>query len=138
MDCDRVFAYGTLRREARPDVHQQFLGDRAEFLGHGTVSGRLWRVSWYPALTQAAADERVVGEVHRLSNPAVMIAELDVFEVCNLDDPAGSEYTREVVTVRMDDGHELSAWCYFFLGSTEVLTHIKSGDFTESEAADSV
>jgi len=131
MECDRIFVYGTLRRAARPDVHERFLGARAEFLGRGTVSGRLWRVSWYPALTRGAADERVMGEVYRLSEPATMIAELDTFEVCDLQNPAQSEYTRKVVTVAMDDGSEITAWCYFFLGPTEGLSRIKMGDFAE-------
>ena len=131
MECDRIFVYGTLRKAARPDVHDRFLGKRAELLGRGTAPGRLWRVSWYPALTQSAADERVVGEVYRLSEPAEMIAELDNFEVCDLENPERSEYTREIVTVALEDGSKRTAWCYFFLGSTEGLSHIKSGDFTE-------
>ena len=133
MQCDRIFVYGTLRREARRDVHEQFLGSRAEFLGKGAVQGRLWRVSWYPALTQGAERERVVGEVYRLSDPPTMLAELDRFEVCDLHDPAASEYTRKIVPVEMHDveAKELTAWCYFFLGSTAGLTHLKTGDFAE-------
>lgn len=132
MECDRIFVYGTLRKTARPDVHDRFLGKRAEFLGTGTVMGRLWRVSWYPALTQGSADERVVGEAYLLSDPDNMIAELDRFEVCDLQNPSQSEYTRRVVTVSLDDGDDLPAWCYFYLGSTEGLTQLESGDFTQT------
>ena len=110
MECDRIFVYGTLRKASRPDIHNRFLGTRAELLGRGTARGRLWRVSWYPALTQSAAGERVVGEVYRLSDPSSMIAELDTFEVCDLNNPSESEYTREIVTVVLEDGIELAAW----------------------------
>jgi len=135
MECDRIFVYGTLRRAARPDIHRQFLGEKAEFVGAGRVAGRLWRVDWYPALTEAEAEgEEVRGELYRLKDPVASLAELDRFEVCDLARPEVSEYTRRVVPVQMHDGSQQIAWCYFYLGSVAGLKRIESGDF----AADSV
>lgn len=131
MDCDLIFVYGTLRRAARDDIHSRYLGERAEAIGKGTVCGKLWRVSWYPALTHGDADtDRVTGEVYRLSDPDGMITELDRFEVCDLARPEESEYTREIVDMRLAAGGTLRAWCYFFLGPVAGLERIESGDFT--------
>lgn len=130
MECDRIFVYGTLRKGVRPDIHQRYLGDQAEFLGDGTVAGRLWRVDWYPALTEGlAADERVLGEVYRLLQPTESIAELDRFEVCDLKRPEASEYTRRIVAITLGNGSETTAWCYYFLGAVDGLQRLKSGDF---------
>ncbi len=130
MECDRVFVYGTLRRGARADIHARYLGERAEFVGKGTVAGRLWRVSWYPALTAASvATDRVVGEVYRLREPVRMLAELDRFEVCDLSRPEESEYTRRIAEVGFVDGRGVSAWCYYYLGSIDGMKRIAAGDF---------
>lgn len=59
-----------------------------------------------------------------------MMAELDEFEVCDLKHPAESEYTREVVEVRLDEGSVISAWCYLFIGKMGLLTRIPDGDFS--------
>jgi len=131
MDCDLIFVYGTLRASVRSDIHGQFLGDRAEFIGEGSVVGRLWKVSWYPAMTRAESPgERVKGEVYRLMARDQMMAELDEFEVCDLENPAESEYTRELVEVNLENGSVIGAWCYLFLGKTGLLMHIPDGDFS--------
>lgn len=131
MKSDLVFVYGTLRRSVRPDIHERFLGEQAEFVGRGTVPGRLWRVSWYPALTRAEqAVDRVVGEVFRLRDALQMLSELDDFEVCDLSNPAKSEYTRELLEVALEDDSTVQAWCYIYLGEPDDLEWIRSGDFS--------
>lgn len=131
MDSDLVFVYGTLRRSVRPDIHERFLGARAKLLGSGTVQGRLWKVSWYPALTRSSSQEdRVIGELFQLGDKARMLAELDDFEVCDLTNPAKSEYTRELLEVTLEDGSKVQAWGYLYLGSTDDLERIESGDFS--------
>jgi gamma-glutamylcyclotransferase (GGCT)/AIG2-like uncharacterized protein YtfP len=130
MESDLVFVYGTLRPAARSDIHDRYLGNRADLIGLGTVAGKLWRVSWYPALTLGTSlEDRVFGEIYRLRKPDKMLAELDRFEVCDLSRPEESEYTREIVEVRRADEAPVSAWCYRYLGSVAGLTRIISGDF---------
>lgn len=133
MESDFIFVYGTLRRSVRPDVHERYLGERAEFVGEATAAGELWRVTWYPAMTRG--DGWVKGEVFRLIDLAAW-AGLDEFEACDMERPAESEYTREVVPVRMQDGTELAAWCYFYLGETKGLVRIETGDFADCECGD--
>lgn len=131
MDCDLIFVYGTLRSSVRSDIHGRFLGDRAEYVGSGWIVGRLWKVSWYPAMTRGdSREERVIGDVYRLTERDQMLAELDDFEVCDLENPAESEYTRELVEVTLDVGSVITAWAYLFLGKTGNLTRIPGGDFS--------
>lgn len=130
---DHIFVYGTLRKAIRPDVHARYLGDRAEYVGSGTVAGDLWRVSWYPAMTKG--DGRVFGEVYRLLESGAWVG-LDEFEACDLARPGTSEYTREVVSVGLEGGAHISAWCYFYLGETSSLTRIVTGDFADCDSQD--
>lgn len=130
MDCDHIFVYGTLRKTIRPDVHARYLGGRSEFVGLGTIEGELWRVTWYPAMTRGAG--RVKGEVYRITDSGVWHG-LDEFEACDLARPETSEYTREVVRVRLEDARDISAWSYFFLGDTRRLARISGGDFAECD-----
>lgn len=125
---DSIFVYGTLRKDVLSHIHARYLGDRAEYIGPATAAGDLWRVTWYPALTRGSG--RVRGEVYRLLDPAAWTG-LDEFEACDLANPESSEYTREIVPVRLDDGREIPAWCYFYLGETASLTRIDSGDFAD-------
>ena len=131
MVCDLIFVYGTLRASVRPDVHGRFLGERAEWIGEGSVAGLLWRVSWYPAMTPSQLPtDRVIGEVYRLADPGLMMAALDEFEVCDLENPSEAEYSRSLVEVTLADGASVTAWCYSFLGKTAGLMRIPSGDFS--------
>jgi len=130
---NHLFAYGTLRKSVRPDVHARYLGERAEFVGEGTADGDLWLVSWYPAMTHG--EGKVRGEVYRLRDDDVWSG-LDEFEACDLARPESAEYTRETVRVRLDSGEETAAWCYFFLGETAGLQRIDTGDFADCDRQD--
>lgn len=130
--CANVFVYGTLRKAARPDIHARFLGGQSKWLGEGAVAGRLFLVSWFPALVRAdKADDQVLGEVFRLTDFEKTILPLDEFEGCDLEKPQTSEYTRGIVPVRMRDGSTMPAWCYFYLRSVDGLERIASGDFVD-------
>lgn len=128
-----LFVYGTLRKSVRPDVHARYLGEQAEFVAHGTATGDLWRVTWYPAMTRGSG--RVRGEVYRLRNTAAWIG-LDEFEACDLMRPDTSEYTREVIPVCLEGGEKVMAWCYFYLGETRGLQRIDTGDFADCDRRD--
>jgi len=78
---------------------------------------------------------RVRGELYRLLDPAAWVG-LDEFEACDLARPEVSEYTREIIPVRLEDGTDLEAWCYFYLGETAPLTKIESGDFADCVCRD--
>ena len=96
------------------------LETRATCVGPAITTGRLYAVSWYPALIPDAAG-RVRGEVWRLLRPADLLRDLDEYE--------GDEYRRETMPVQTAAGDSLSAWVYVYdapLGDAPV---IDSGDY---------
>ena len=119
---DRLFVYGTLR----PGSGNRFadeLAKRANHIGQGTIKGRLYRVAHYPGLVTAQAEgERVRGDVFDGITPELWRM---------LDDYEGSDYAREVVAVRMEEGAIVEACVYRFLLRTEGLSWIRSGDWQQ-------
>lgn len=124
MTHDKLFVYGTLR----PGANNQFaalLADTARHVGGGAVSGRLYRVTQYPALVKAQSDnERVKGDLFE-----GISAELWVL----LDEYEGKEYAREIVDVLMDDGQTVRACVYSYVVASESLERIWSGDWKQAD-----
>ena len=54
-----VFVYGTLRRGG--SNHFRMAG--AEFVAQGTITGRMYRIDWYPGLVLDDAGDEIHGEV---------------------------------------------------------------------------
>lgn len=126
-----LFVYGTLRRAVRPDIHFRYLGADALSLGSGRVRGRLYLVSWYPALVRSDSPEDWVrGEVYQIA-PARW-PQLDEFEDCRPDSPGESLYAREPGEVRLESGEQIEAWAYFYLRPVTNLPRITSGDFLDA------
>lgn len=126
MSDELLFVYGTLRPAAlsRAPAHvAKAVQARARVVGAGTVAGALHKVSWYPALIDAA-DSRVSGDVYALDT--ALLDTLDIYE--------GAEYARRRITVALDDGHDIEAWTYIYLDTAGLGERIQSGDFI-SEAA---
>jgi len=110
-----VAVYGTLRRGER---NHGLIAD-AEFLGRGTVSGRLFgmprneeRAYGYPAFIPGAGG-RVVVELYGLPE-AGRLAVLDRLEAYDPADEASSEYLRRRIAVA--EGAVDEAWIYWFAG----------------------
>ena len=110
----QIFVYGSLLSgSSRPEAAR--LAAEGLYLGPATVHGRLYRVSWYPALlAPQAANERVQGEVYRLVAPATSLRWLDAYEGIGAESPgvAGDAYERRIVTATFADGRNLGAWVY--------------------------
>lgn len=124
-----LFVYGTLMSTARGDMgHAQRarLDTASRVVGPATIAGYLFDLGDYPGLVlqlplgAAASIGRVSGEVRALDNPDEMLAWLDRYEGIRTDDPTGSEYRREAITVRLekpaDEARELQAWVYIYQG----------------------
>lgn len=139
-----VFVYGTLKRQylqqprhwtavARPwlePIAPALLA--CVWLGPATVSGRLYRVSYYPALVPGDGAEQVSGELYQLpSGPQgeVLLQQLDAYEACSANDPQPHEYRRQCLSVRGSDGRLQPAWVYCYQWPVHGLTHLPAGVF---------
>lgn len=123
-----LFVYGTLMSHIGHPMHD-VLARGAERLGEAFVQGRLYDLGRYPGLVlSAAADDRVVGEVYRLCDDAVLRA-LDDYEGCGPDAAEPTEYVRRIVPVLAADGKTVEAWAYIFVLPVEGLPRIASGRY---------
>jgi gamma-glutamylcyclotransferase (GGCT)/AIG2-like uncharacterized protein YtfP len=130
-----IFVYGTLRRKSTSGAHQRFLHN-AEFIGDALLRAKLFRVSYYPAMTLTDDNFLVVGEVYALRDEQHLHC-LDEYEECATPWHDGQEYRREQVSVTMqDDQRRLSVWTYVYNRPTAGLEHIVSGDFLLRESVD--
>ena len=110
-----VFVYGTLRRGGSNNYRM----DRFRWLGPGAVNGRLYEVSWYPALVLNENAGEVIGDIYEVSEEG--LTALDEFE--------GSEY-RRVRTMVQNAGDEAeSAWIWEWNRPTDELQPIPGGDW---------
>lgn len=117
-----LFVYGSLRRNADGAPHPLLREGR--FLTAATVPGVLYRVNWYPGLV---ADEeggsRVCGELFEL--PAERAAAL----LAALDDYEGSGFRRRQLHASAAGNSVGDAWVYEYVGPTQALALIPSGDY---------
>ncbi len=116
--CQSVFVYGTLQRgecRARHWPHPP------EEVLPATVRGRLFDLGPFPALV--AGNDLVAGELWRLSK--IHIAEtlrvLDQVEAAAGD--SANLYIRQIVSARLANGDNHTAWAYFFARPAEIAPH---------------
>lgn len=122
-----VFVYGTLRRGG--SNHFRLAG--AEFVTVGTITGRMYRINWYPGLVLDAAGDEIHGEVYSVESE--LLAELDIFEGISAGEMDGSEYRRVQTTVVGQDSRLLSAWVWEWLGMVDESQRLKDGDWLKKE-----
>lgn len=122
-----VFVYGTLRREG--SNHFRMAG--AEFISPGTITGRMYRIDWYPGLVLDPAGDEIHGEVYSVG-PELLSA-LDVFEGLSAGEMEGSEYRRVQTTVMKQDSQTTTAWVWEWLGMVEEGQRIRDGDWLKEE-----
>ena len=130
MKTEPVFVYGTLRR----DASNHFRMDGAEFVGEGTIAGKIYFIDShpefvYPAL-ECGGEERVVGELF-LVDDAQHLASLDLFEGINAHSPEPDEYRRIKVEVKLDSGECVSAWVWEWAGELGDSKALEGGDWLE-------
>jgi gamma-glutamylcyclotransferase (GGCT)/AIG2-like uncharacterized protein YtfP len=122
---DALFTYGTLMRGFT--LHA-LMAERAEWMGEGSVRGRLIDLGRYPG---AVPDDRGVirGEVYRLRAAEHWGA---------LDSAEGPQYHRSQVTVRMKDGRSVEANMYWYRGPLDRGRPIPGGDYRAHAPARSI
>jgi len=126
-DPQLVFVYGTLRRGG--SNHFRMAG--AEFISSGTITGRMYRIDWYPGLVLDEAGGEIHGEVYSVE-PEQLEA-LDVFEGLSAGEIEGSEYRRVLTTVVRRDSQTTSAWVWEWLGETDESRRLEDGDWLKHE-----
>jgi gamma-glutamylcyclotransferase (GGCT)/AIG2-like uncharacterized protein YtfP len=122
-----VFVYGTLRRGG--SNHFRMAG--AEFVTAGTITGRMYRINWYPGLVLDPAGDEIHGEVYSVGPE--LLAALDVFEGISAGEMDGSEYRRVQTTVVGQDSRLLNAWVWEWLGMTDESQRLRDGDWLKTE-----
>ncbi len=122
-----VFVYGTLRRGG--SNHFRMAG--AEFIAAGTITGRMYRIDWYPGLVLDDAGDEIHGEVY-LVTPE-QLSTLDIFEGLSAGEIEGSEYRRVETTVVRQDSRTLTAWVWEWLGFTDESQRLTDGDWLKTE-----
>lgn len=127
MQSELIFVYGTLRRACSTGAHATYL-DGAQFIDQACIHGKLFRVSYYPALVLDSDADWVVGEVYQLTSRE-QLTRLDVYEECTYPALPEQEYQRLQVDVKTAAGEHLSAWVYAYQHTVEDLELITSGDF---------
>jgi gamma-glutamylcyclotransferase (GGCT)/AIG2-like uncharacterized protein YtfP len=126
---DLVFFYGTLmsgfKRTGRSRVDQKL-----EPVGRGWIHATLFDLGIYPAAIPAA-DGRVWGEVHRMTEPDAVLTALDELEGFRPNEPDTSLYMRVGTPVTLDDGDTRTAWVYFYNAPLGRAQRIESGDYLQ-------
>jgi gamma-glutamylcyclotransferase (GGCT)/AIG2-like uncharacterized protein YtfP len=123
--ADLLFTYGTLMRGFR--LHRLLAG-RAEFLTRGQVRGRIVDLGSYPGAVPDTGST-LHGEVYRVADPALWAA---------LDSAEGPRYHRREVTVRREDGRELAAFIFWYVGPLDRGVPIPGGDYRAHAPATSI
>ena len=126
---DLVFFYGTLmsgfERPGRSRIDSKLTP-----VGRGWIKATLFDLGIYPAAIPAS-DERVLGELHRMSDVDAVLAALDEIEGYRPAQPDASLYTRVETPVTFDDGRVEQAWAYFYNAPLGGAQRIESGDYLE-------
>ncbi len=125
MDAQReiVFVYGTLRRGGS----NHFRMEAAEFIAKGRISGKMYRIDWYPGLVLDGAGDDIVGEAYSVD--LELLGNLDSFEGVSAGDKEGCEYRRVPTMVTCAAGQTLTAWVWEWLGEVEENQRLRSGDW---------
>jgi gamma-glutamylcyclotransferase (GGCT)/AIG2-like uncharacterized protein YtfP len=122
-----LFVYGSLLSRAGHAMGAR-LQREARLLGEASLPGRLYKVSWYPALVwDEGAATRVHGEVYTLDKPAEALAWLDAYEGIGRADGRPEEYERGECVARLASGEDITAWVYLYRASVDGLATISDG-----------
>lgn len=119
-----LFVYGSLRRGSG-HARSLWLEQYAVWEGPASLSGDLYRVSWYPALVAGSGTVR--GDVYRL--PVALLAELDSYEA--IRQQPDDEYRRSIGLVTMAQGVECEAFIYWYMQSVQGREKVPEGDWLQ-------
>ena len=129
MTEDYLFVYGTLRKNTeRHDLLQRC----CDYIDTGMLQAVMYLISYYPGVILTDdPQQQVVGEVYRIHQPQLLLAELDDYEECSSAFPEPHEYQRQQVTVQtINSTLKIStAWAYLYQYPVENKQRISDGQF---------
>lgn len=128
-DC--IFVYGSLLSAIAHPMGER-LRREASLVAAASLPGKLYRVSWYPALTLDPGGT-VHGEVYRMRTPRETLAWLDEYEGITAGPTAvaqSDEYERRIVTATLEDGTSIDAWTYVYRHALGPGQFVPSGRWT--------
>ncbi len=126
MNTNAVFVYGTLRKGG--SNHFRMAG--SDFIGEGKISGKMYKIDWYPALL-CGGETFVKGEFYRVDDKT--LDALDEFEGITPDASVPREYRRVRVTVALSAEHPEDAWVWEWIGGVENATALDGEDWLAYE-----
>ena len=106
------------------------IDSKLTYVGRGSIHAALFDLGIYPAAVPAT-EGLVWGEVYAMSEPATVLAALDVIEGYSVADPDHSLYLRARTQVRLPDGSLAEASVYFYNAPLGRAPRITSGDYLE-------
>lgn len=126
---DFLFVYGTLRKDGRVPMAKR-LHRSAQYIGQGTLRGRLYDLGSYPGFRPSQdPDDSVTGDIFKITQPSNLLSLLDAYEGCAPNSPRPFQYRRQSLQVAMANGTDLFCWVYVFNRDTINLPRIKNGDY---------
>lgn len=126
-ETEIVFVYGTLRRGGS----NHFRMAAAKFVSSATLTGRLYRVHWYPGLVLDEAGDEIHGDLYEVDQDTLAI--LDVFEGLSAGEIEGTEYRRLKTEVVLQDSSVREAWVWEWIGATDEVKRLSDGDWLKAE-----
>ncbi len=125
-----IFVYGSLMSTAHHPMGERLRAE-ARLISPATIQGRLYRVSWYPGVSETTnPEQRVHGELYALDTPGRALAWLDAYEGFAPGSRESGEYTRVERPVRLNSGEEITAWVYLYQKDVSQLPLVVGGRWT--------
>lgn len=130
----KLFVYGTLRSGGAHEM-ARYLRANSESLGAAELpNAALYIVGQHPGVVRDPSIRgSVKGELFELNGDAVL-ARLDRYEDCDLEEPKDSEYLRRQRLVRVGKSRKVRAWVYEYNRSVDGLTPLANGVYRPQRA----
>ena len=126
-----LFVYGTLKRRSRHPMARR-LAQSARFDGADKIAGRHYNLGRFPGMKEPISpSDWVHGDIYDLGDAAELtLQEMDAYE--NAESPPPTAYEREIATVTLDDGSEMSVWVYWYRGNVTEEHFITTGSYEDN------
>ena len=108
-----LFVYGTLQ-PGFTNAFAQFLHQNSQYVGPGTMRGRLYNIGQYPgAVHDPNSPVGVHGAIFNITDTPGLLTRLDAYEGVKNPPDATDEYVRVIVPVSFGVG-EFRCWIYLY------------------------